>query len=135
MANVLSTFAREAFLGGDLDWDADDFKIVILDNTYTYSSAHNALDDVTGGARIATSSNLASKTKTNGTADSADVTFLALPGGDTITQIWLFHDTGVESTSTLVAYYDTNAAAAAISVATNGQDLTVAPNASGWFTL
>lgn len=133
MANALSNEFRRALLAADLDVIADNIKVVLLDATYTFNAAHDNLDDVGAGTRIATSGNLGSKTDTNGYFDSADVLFAAVAGGDTITQLWVYKDSGVESTSKLIAYYDTNAAAAAISVATNGGDVTVAPNASGWF--
>lgn len=133
MANALAAKFREALLGADIDPLADNIKVVLLDSGYTYSSAHDNLDDVGAGTRIATSGNLASKTGTDGYFDSADVLFAAVAAGDTITQLWVYKDSGVESTSKLMAYYDTNAAAAAISVATNGGDITVAPHASGWF--
>lgn len=133
MANALAAKFREALLGADIDPLADNIKVVLLDATYTYSAAHDNLDDVDAGARVATSANLGSKTGTDGYFDSADVVFSALAGGDTITQLWVYKDSGAEGTSKLMAYYDTNAAAAAISVATNGGDVTVSPNASGWF--
>lgn len=135
MSNVLTPGAREGFLGATLDWDADTFKIVLLDSTYVYSSGHDFLDDIGGGSIIATSSALASKTKTGGVADSDPAVFVALAGGDTVTQVWLYKDTGSSATSTLVAYYDTDGSAVPISLATNGEDLTVQPNASGWFSL
>lgn len=135
MANALSAIGRQQFLGGDTAWDTDTFKVVALDSSYTYNAAHDFLDDVTGGAIIATSSALSTKTITDGYANSDDVTYSALPGGDTITQLWLYKDTGVGSTSTLIAYYDTKADTSAISVATNGGDVQVIVNASGWFRL
>lgn len=135
MANTLVATFLEALLGADIDPLADNIKMVLTDNTYTYSAAHDNLDDVPSGTRVATSGNLASKTGTGGYFDSNPLTYSALPGGDTITQGYLFKDTGVESTSKLMAYYDTNAAASAISVATNGGDVIVTPHASGWFKL
>lgn len=133
MANALANAFRQDLVGADLDLLADTIKVVLTDSGYTFNSAHDFLDDVTVGARVATSAALGSKTGTNGYFDSADVVFTALAAGDTITGLWLFKDTGVEATSRLIAWYDTNASAAAISVATNGGDVTVAPNASGWF--
>lgn len=133
MANALVTAFRQDLVGADIDLLADNIKVVLVDATYTFSAAHDNLDDVGAGTRVATSGNLAGKTGTNGYFDSNDVVFTALAAGDTITQLFLYKDTGVESTSRLIAYYDTNAAAAAISVATNGGDVTVAPAASGWF--
>jgi hypothetical protein len=132
VANALSNEFRRALLAADIDVLADNIKVVLLDNTYTYSAAHDNLDDVGAGARVATSGNLANKTGTDGYFNSDDVVFSAVAAGDTITQLWVYKDSGAEGTSKLIAYYDTNAAAAAISVATNGGDITVAPHSSGW---
>ena len=133
MANALANSFRLALLNADIDPLADNIKVVLVDNTYTYSAAHDNLDDVGAGARIATSGNLATKTGTDGYFNSDDVVFSALPSGDTIVGLWVYKDSGAEATSKLMAWYDTNAAAAAISVATNDGDVTVAPHSSGWF--
>lgn len=123
--NRLADKGREGFLGGDLAWDTDEFRVVLLDATYVFDSAHDNLDDVLAGTRVAASGALVSKTITDGIADSADVTFVALPAGDTITQLWVYRHTGVESTSKLVAFYDTRSDGAPISVETNGGDVVV----------
>lgn len=135
MSNSLVNAFRAALLTADIDPIADDIKMVLLDATYSYSAAHDNLDDVGAGARIATSGNLASKTSTDGYFDSDDVVFAAVAGGDTVTQVYIYKDSGAEGTSKLMAYYDTNAAAAAISVSTNGGDITVQASSSpaGWF--
>lgn len=133
MANALANAFRLALLNADIDPLADNIKVVLVDSTYTFSAAHDNLDDVGAGTRIATSGNLASKTGTDGYFDSADVVFSALGAGDTIVGLWVYKDSGVESTSKLMAWFDTNGAAAPISVATDGGDVTVAPSASGWF--
>lgn len=133
MANTLVNAFRSALLTADIDVIADDIKLVALDATYTYSAAHDNLDDVDAGARVATSGNLAGKTSTDGYFDSNDVTLSALAAGDTITQLYIYKDSGSEASSKLIAYYDTNAAAAAISVPTNGGDIVIAPFTSGWF--
>lgn len=135
MANAIVNAFRSALLTADIDPIADNVKVVLLDATYTYSSAHDNLDDVGAGTRVATSGNLANKTSTDGYFNSDDVVFSALAPGETITQLYIYKDSGVESTSKLMAYYDTNAAAAAISVATTGGDVTAAPSNSpaGWF--
>lgn len=124
MANTVSDAARAAFLGGDLDWLVDNIKVVLLDATYTYSSAHDNLNDIGGGAIVATSGNLASKTATAGVADAADVTFTALTG-DPITQMWVYKDTGVSSTSTLICFYDNDSNSAPIAVTPDGTNVIV----------
>lgn len=132
MANKLFPKGREAFLGGDLDWDAQNFKVVLLTSGYTYDAAHDNLDDVTGGARIATSGNLANKTKTNGTADADDIVYTTPASGSTITQFVIYQDSGTEGTSRLVAHFDT---ATGLPLTTNGGNINLVWNASGIFTL
>jgi hypothetical protein len=135
VANTAYTPFKVLLLGADIDLLADTIKCVLLDNDYTISAAHDFLDDVAGGAIIGTAQTLASKTATSGNFDSADVTFTAVAGGDTVTKALLYKDTGSAATSPLIVVYDTNAAAAAISITTNGGDIVVAPHANGWFSL
>lgn len=133
MANAVQASARKLFLDGDIDLLNDTIKVV-LTKTYSYSSAHDYLDDVAAGNRVATVT-LASKTTTAGAFDSADPTFTAVAAGSTVTGIWLYKDTGSDATSPLIAWYDTNASAAAISIVTNGSNITITVSASGWFTV
>lgn len=134
MANAVPTTARKLFLDADIDLLVDTIKVVLLKSAYTYSAAHDFLDDVTAGGRVSTAT-LGTKTTTGGVFDSADPTFTAVTTGQTVNALWMYKDTGVESTSPLIAYYDTNAASAAISQATNGGDITIGVSASGWFSI
>jgi len=123
MANALYDNGRESFLRGEISWNSDDIKAILVDTgTYTVDlDAHQFLDDIPGGARVATSANLASKTTTDGVAGAADVAFTAVTGA-TVEAIVLFQDTGVEGTSRLIAYIDT---ATGLPVTPNGGDITV----------
>lgn len=125
MSNQLYPKGREGFLGGDVAFDSDDIRVVLVDSGYSFSTAHDFLDDVGAGARVATSGALTGKSITDGVADAADVTFASLPAGDTITGVIVYQHTGTESTSRLLAWYDTKADTTAISVATNGGDVVV----------
>lgn len=125
MANTIYPKGREGFAGGDIAWDADTIKLVAVDSGYTYDGAHDFLNDVGAGTRVATSSAFTTKSITNGVLDADNVTLSSLPAGDTITAIIVFQDTGVESTSRLILFYDTKADTTAISVATNGGDVVV----------
>lgn len=125
MANAVYPKGREGFAGGDVAWDSDTIKLVAVDSGYVYSAAHDFLDDVGAGARVATSSAFSGKTITDGVLDADDVTLAALPAGDTITGIVVFQDTGVEGTSRLLLFFDTKSDTTAISVATNGGDVVV----------
>ncbi len=124
MANALYDKGRQGFLDGSIDWDTQNIKVVLVDNAdYTVNLAtDNALDDIAAGGRVATSSNLTSKTVTDGVADAADVTFSAV-SGDVSESLVIYYDSGVESTSLLIAYIDT---ATNLPVTPNGGDITIA---------
>ena len=133
MANALYTFGLENLLGGDIDWDANNIKVVLLDEGVDVPvlATDDALDDITAGARIATSGNLASKTKTGGVADAADVTFTAVSGAS-VESLTTYKDSGVESTSLLICNHDTGTG---LPVTPNGGDIICSFNASGIFSL
>jgi hypothetical protein len=133
MANALFDSAREAFLGGDLDWDADDIRLILVDedDDTPSVSADDFLDDIAAGARVRVtttgdtgvdgSGNLTSKTKADGVADAADVTLLAVTG-DEAESIVLYEHTGTEGTSHLIAYIDT---ATGLPVTPSGGDIQI----------
>lgn len=123
MANALYDKGREGFLDGSIDWDTNDIRVILVD-TGTYSvnlGTHDFLDDIPGGARVATSSSLSGKTVTAGVADANDVTFTAVTGS-TVEAIVIYQHTGVESTSRLIAYIDT---ATGLPLTPNGGDVTI----------
>lgn len=123
MANALYDLGRQAFLEGQIAWLTDNIKCVLVDLAdYTPNLAtHNALDDIPAPARVATSPNLTGKTSTNGVADSADITFSAVTG-DQSEALVFYKDTGVESTSLLIAFIDT---ATGLPVTPGGGNITV----------
>lgn len=121
MANKLYPKAKEAFVSGDLDWDADTIKVVLLTSGYTYSDSHQYLSGISGDYRVATSGALSSKTTTNGVVDAADVTIQSVSGSQ-ITQFVIFQDTGNESTSRLIAHFDT---ATGLPCTPNGGDISI----------
>ncbi len=85
------------------DLSAGTVKAVFIDSAdYTYSAAHDFLDDVPGAARVGTPVTLSSKTFVNGVFNAANITFTGLTG-DQVEQLLIYIDTGVESTSRLVA--------------------------------
>lgn len=131
MANALYPKFKEKILnpgtlgttsGTAVDLIDDDIKAVFVDTgTYTYSSSHEYLSDITSGARIATSSNLSSKSITSGVFDAADLTFSSVTGSS-IEAYVLYKDTGSASTSPLIAYVDT---ATGLPVTPNGGTITL----------
>lgn len=107
MANALYDKGRESFLKGEISWNVDDIKAVLVDTgAYTVDLVnHQFLSDVPGGARIATSPNLTTKTTTAGVADCDDIV-VALVTGPTVEAIVFYKDTGVAGTSRLIGYVD-----------------------------
>ena len=133
MAKNLYPSAKALFLGGDLDWDAHNFKLSLVTSAYTYSSAHDFRNDTTGV--IATSGNLASKTKVAGVADAADVTISAVAAGSTIVGYFIYRDVGTSATDPLICFVSEQPNGDPISVPTNGSDITVTFDAAGIFEL
>jgi hypothetical protein len=107
MANAIYTAAKKALLDGDIDLLVNDIKAVLVDtNDYTHNIATNDfLDDISAGV-VATSANLANKTSTGGVFDADDVVFSTVTG-DVCEAVVLYVDTGVASTSRLIAFFDT----------------------------
>lgn len=105
VANVMYGKGRQAFVEG-LSWASGTFKVVGVTAGYVFSAAHNFLSDVTAGNRVFTTAALSGKTEPAGVLDAADVLQSAV-SGSTVVALILYHDTGVEATSELIAYYDT----------------------------
>lgn len=123
MANVLYDTGREGFLNGTIDWDTDDIRVVLVDGAdYTFSAAHDFLDDIVAGGRVATSGAFTSKTTTAGVADAADVTLTAVTG-DPSEKLVIYKHTGVDATARLIAHIDT---ATGLPVTPNGGDIIIA---------
>ncbi len=102
MSNVVSNSYKQYLAAS---WLTDNIKLVLLSSAYVYSSAHANLSDIAAGI-VATSGNLAGKSNANGLLDANNLTFTALTGA-TVTQLWIYRDTGVAGTSTLEIYIDT----------------------------
>jgi hypothetical protein len=133
MANVIYPKAKEQFLQAGINMASGNIKAVLVDLAdYTYDAAHNALDDVPAGARIDTTGNLGSKTFTNGLFDCANDVFAAATG-DQAEAVIFYLDTGVESTSLLIAFFDTSITGAPITP--NGGDINLNMDGSGIFQL
>lgn len=108
MANALYTSAIAKLLAGDIDLVSDTIKAVLV-NTALYTvnlATHDALNDISEGARVATSSALSSKSVTGGVFDAADLSYTAITGAS-VEALVLYVDSGAESTSWLIAYIDT----------------------------
>lgn len=123
MANALYDLGRESFLKGEISWSGDNIKAILVDSAdYTPNLATDQfLSDVTGSGIVATSANLIDRTTTNGDATAANITFSAVTG-DISEFLVLYQDTGVGTTSRLIARIDT---ATGLPVTPNGGDIQV----------
>jgi hypothetical protein len=123
MANALYDAGRAGFLEGSIDWDANDIRLILIDEADDTIdlAVDDFLDDRAAPARVATSGAFASKTTTAGVADAADVTLTAVTG-DVSESIDIYKHTGTESTSNLIANVDT---ATGLPVTPNGGNITV----------
>lgn len=124
MANALYDKGRESFLKGEISWNADDIKAVLVDiGAYTLDIVnHQFLSDIPGGARVATSPNLSAKTTTAGVADCDDIV-VSLVSGATVEAVVFYKDTGVAGTSRLIGYVDTGLG---LPFTPNGANITLA---------
>lgn len=135
MANALYPNFKEQLLQAGIDLSSDDIRAALVDLAdYTYSSAHDFLDDVAAGARVATlASGLGSKTFTSGTFDAADATWSSVTGDQSEAVIIFSQTGGSDAARMLIAYYDTGITG--IPVTPNGGDINLNINASGLFSL
>lgn len=135
MASTLYPLFKQALLSPGADLSTANIKVVLVDTAdYTYSAAHDFLDDVPVAARVAISANLTSKTFTNGVFDAADVTFTGVTG-DPAEALVIYIDTGTAATSRLMTYIDTVSGPASLSVTPNSGDITISWSPSGIFSL
>lgn len=135
MANAIYPLYKQALLdaSSNVDLNDGDVRVILVDtNDYTYSAAHDFLDDVAAGARVATSSALQNTTVTNGTFDADDITLSTVTGDQSEALIIYIH-TGVEGTSRLVAYLDTSITG--LPVTPNGGNIIITWDAAGIFTI
>ena len=131
MANVVYPKFKEELLKGTHDLNTSAVRAVLIDTgTYTYDAAHNAYDDLSGVVGTESGA-FTTKTFTNGTFDSDNITFSSVTG-NTAEAIVLFIDSGTASTDYLIAYIDSGTG---LPVTPNGGDINVTVNASGWFSL
>lgn len=123
MSDAVYASGRQKFLEGSIHWLTDDIKAVLVDSAlYTLDlSSHDFLDDIPVGAIIATSGNFTNKSSTGGVADADDISFSSATGSQ-CEYIIIYKDTGVTSTSPLIACIDS---ATGLPITPTGGDINV----------
>lgn len=122
MANALYGKGKEKLLSGAINMSTDTIKASILSSAYTPNLSTDEFWSTILANLLNSSQTLASKTVTLGVFDAADITFTAVTAGSTAKAIVLYKDTGLSSSSPLIAYIDT---LTGFPLATNGGDIQV----------
>lgn len=144
MANSLFLAYKQEQLGdaagpghGAVDWElATTIKATLHDSadTTVNVNTHADIADILAAGRVATVA-LTSRTVVASsntlTIDAADATFTSVTG-DQAEQIIIWNDSGVESTSLLIVFFDTFTSG--MPVTPNGGSIDLVFNASGIFT-
>lgn len=120
MANRLYPLGAQKMLSGQINFDADPIKAVLVSDGYTFSAAHEFLSDV--GALVGSPQTLTGKTTTGGVFDAEDLAFGAIPPGSTAKALVVFLDTGNPSTSPVIICDDE---ITGFPFATNGGDVNI----------
>lgn len=106
MSNLYKA-AKEKFLSGDLNWVSGSFKVMLLADTYTPNfTTDTYLSDIPASRRIKSSGLLSGKTATLGVADANDITISSVTSSKTCNALLIYASTGVDATSTVIAYID-----------------------------
>lgn len=106
MANTLYNKTRESFAKGLINWESSPVAAFLVPaGTYTYNIAHASLADLGAPAKVFKASMLG-RVVTSVGGCQADATLFAGPNGPTISEVVIALDTGVDSTSILIAHID-----------------------------
>jgi hypothetical protein len=100
----LYPYARELFATAQLDWTAGVVRGLLLPVSYVPDFTDQFLSDIFEAVRIAISEEIQGRTATNGLCSGTPAKFPLLFDNRLVSQAVLFRDTGVENTSTLIAY-------------------------------
>lgn len=121
--NVLYDNGRQSFLDGLISWSSMTIRAALIDTTQYIAqlTTDQWLSDIPSGAVVATSAPLNNKTISAGVAGADPVTFTGV-SGPLCEAIVLYRDTGIASTSRLIAYLTT---ATGLPVQPNGGNVVV----------
>ena len=127
MSNRLYPKGKKNLGIGNIDLDTHTIKLIPvntnagLGTAYTYDATHEALSDVASGARLLAGVTLSGITFVDGKfLFTTPVTFVGIATGKSIGAWIVYKDSGVESTSYLLGYFDTGYG---MPRSTNGNDV------------
>ena len=105
MANRFYPKGAQKVLAGAIDFSADDIKVSMVDNGYTFSATHEFLSDLVANT-VGTPQQLANPVITGGVLDANDLSFGPVATGPTVRALVIYKDTGSASTSPVLCYLD-----------------------------
>lgn len=122
MANAWYRKGAEKVLLAQVNFNTDTIKARLVKNTYAQNLSTDefisSVTEITGS----TDQTLANPSVTNGVFDADDITFTAVPAGETSEGVVIYKDTGVAGTSPLLMYIDT---ITGFPLATNGGNVVI----------
>jgi activator of HSP90 ATPase len=138
VANALYPLYKQSLLAGDANADLDvndatdgPFCALVDTGTYTYNTAHDFYNDLSG--IVGTDQRITAPTVTTGLFDGTDLTYTAVSGNSVEALVVYRHNAGANTTWRLVMYMDTGVTG--LPVTPNGGNINVTWNASGIFQL
>lgn len=137
MANAIYPSYKEALLNASANSaltgsGTTGLYVALVDTgTYTFSSAHDFYNDLSG--IVGTDQEITSISLTGGVIDGDNVTFTAVSGATVEALVFYRKNAGANTTWRLVAFVDTGVTG--LPVTPNGGDITITWNASGIIAL
>lgn len=122
MANALYGKGKEKLLTAAINLSSDTIKAALVSSSYTPNLSTDEFWSSVSTYLLGTPQTLGSKAITLGVFDAADITFAAVTAGSTATYVAIYKDTGLSSTSPLLALIDT---ITGFPLATNGGDIDI----------
>jgi hypothetical protein len=120
MANALYGLGKQKLLTGSINLSSDTIKAALVSTAYAQNLTTDEFWSTVSASLLGTAATLATKTVTLGVFDADDVTYTAVAGGSTVEAVVIYKDTGLASTSPLIAYIDT---ISGFPLATNGGNI------------
>lgn len=122
-------------LNGSINYTSDNIALLVVDNTYTFDRTDEFVSDITGEvsgtgyARLSLTSKTLTLNATTNTVvfDCADPSFSAINTSNAFSAGIVYDDTGVDSTSSLIGFFDMP------ETTTDGSDVSITVSASGLF--
>jgi len=123
MANTRYPLGLEAIMRGEVDFESDTLSIQLYSGAALYNDAHDFLNDI-AGSKAGSPITLTGKDITGGKLTAAIGPFTP-PAATTVVVAILYVNTGVDSTSQLLAWLDKRGDGSDLSFLSDGTALTL----------